>query len=570
MLKRGRMINHRKVFKHANVKDRLNQYSLRRAALTGGASGMATCAIAAVVFGYGTLDSGFYSFLVLNLTVNIVRLIFGLIFILKPLQWSTVLQSKLYEVTTHIANVTWLMICYGVFQAHGLRSDQAVLCLLVSCGLIAGSQMSFASMIQLGLWTIATLGLGIACLVVNVEPNVFGFCVAGLAVIFTVFTCANAVEIYKLLRKTEMKLAAQQRDFDLMKSLLNAVPGYMTLLDRELNYIMVNDEFANFVKHDVVGERFGFMNQDAEFSRMVHEFKDSNDQHLIRQITIGSIFENNHFLVSMMKIQNGLIAILTMNIEEQKRTEQQLIKAQSDAEHAGRLAALGEMVSSVAHEIRNPLTVISGRSSHLAKLASKAQLTEELVKDDTNKIIAMVERISTIVETVLNFGRGHSESEMTVCAVKSLIEDAVYLTAIKRKAAHVHLKESTIAPELATTGHSIQLGQVLVNIIHNAIDAIEQDAEKWIEITARAVGQTLEIRVTDSGHGIPKDVRDHLLDPFFTTKPAGKGTGLGLSISRGIIERHKGKLWIDAEAPHTTFVIELPHVLISKKITPAA
>jgi C4-dicarboxylate-specific signal transduction histidine kinase len=99
---------------------------------------------------------------------------------------------------------------------------------------------------------------------------------------------------------------------------------------------------------------------------------------------------------------------------------------------------------------------------------------------------------------------------------------------------------------------------VLLNLLNNAFDAVCDLPKPWVQVEANAVGNHVEISVTDSGSGIPAEIRNRIMQPFFTTKEAGKGTGLGLSISHGIASEHGGKLYIDEQSPHTRFVLVLP------------
>src|SRR5690606_26102170 len=102
-----------------------------------------------------------------------------------------------------------------------------------------------------------------------------------------------------------------------------------------------------------------------------------------------------------------------------------------------------------------------------------------------------------------------------------------------------------------------QIAQVLLNFISNSADAVEKLEEKWVRVTCEDKDTTITLSVTDSGKGIPREIQEKILQPFFTTKEVGRGTGLGLSISRGIIEAHKGKLRLDTSTSNTRFCIDL-------------
>jgi signal transduction histidine kinase len=104
----------------------------------------------------------------------------------------------------------------------------------------------------------------------------------------------------------------------------------------------------------------------------------------------------------------------------------------------------------------------------------------------------------------------------------------------------------------------VQIAQVLLNLIRNSCDAIERGAEKWIRIAVTRLPDSIEISVSDSGRGIPENVREKIFQPFFTTKEVGRGTGLGLSVSKGIVEAHGGTITLDTKSTHTRFVVTLP------------
>ncbi|MFZ4403828.1 MAG: sensor histidine kinase, partial [Pseudobdellovibrionaceae bacterium] len=102
--------------------------------------------------------------------------------------------------------------------------------------------------------------------------------------------------------------------------------------------------------------------------------------------------------------------------------------------------------------------------------------------------------------------------------------------------------------------------QVLLNLLNNAFDAVENEKERWVHLGFSALNENeFLLFVTDSGPGIPKEVADKIMQPFFTTKPVGKGTGLGLSISLGVINEHKGQFYINTANKNTQFVLRLPY-----------
>jgi C4-dicarboxylate-specific signal transduction histidine kinase len=112
----------------------------------------------------------------------------------------------------------------------------------------------------------------------------------------------------------------------------------------------------------------------------------------------------------------------------------------------------------------------------------------------------------------------------------------------------------------------VEIEQVLVNLINNGIDAVKDRQDKWVKITVFEEGNTVVMRVMDSGPGIPESVRAKLFDPFFTTKKVGEGTGLGLSITKGILDEHKATITVVADCPNTCFEIRFPKAEAMKNV----
>jgi len=103
--------------------------------------------------------------------------------------------------------------------------------------------------------------------------------------------------------------------------------------------------------------------------------------------------------------------------------------------------------------------------------------------------------------------------------------------------------------------NDIEIEQVTINLMNNAIDAIKGLKDRWIEITTRDIHNTVELSFKDSGKGLPKDVQSKMFEPFYTSKPLGDGTGLGLSITKGILDDHDASILVDSKSPNTCFII---------------
>ncbi len=224
-----------------------------------------------------------------------------------------------------------------------------------------------------------------------------------------------------------------------------------------------------------------------------------------------------------------------------------------------KMAALGEMAGGVAHEINNPLAVIIGKSSQLRKQLATGQLTSDRLVTDIEKIENTAQRIAKIVSGLRSFSRNSDNDPMTKLNIRQVVEDSITLCSDKFLQQSIELRKIFDIPsEAFVLGRQAQLEQVLLNLLHNAHDAILEKANKWVEIRVSQSQDKISISVTDCGSGIPDEVVEKMMQPFFTTKEVGKGTGLGLSISKGIIEGHGGEFTYDRHCKNTRFNITIP------------
>jgi signal transduction histidine kinase len=225
---------------------------------------------------------------------------------------------------------------------------------------------------------------------------------------------------------------------------------------------------------------------------------------------------------------------------------------------ASRRAALHDMASAIAHEINQPLTSVHAYAQACARLLRAGETTPPEAVEYLERIETQAERAALIVQRLRRFvGDGAASSEDV--AVASLVADAMSLTAPHAEAAGVALAAEMPASLPPLRGDPVQLQQVLINLLRNAIEAavVAAPADRRVRLTARAEGGTITLMVADTGPGISPHVAARLFEPYFSTKP--DGMGIGLSVSRAIVEAHGG--WLRA-APlaggGACFSVELP------------
>jgi two-component system, NtrC family, sensor kinase len=238
-------------------------------------------------------------------------------------------------------------------------------------------------------------------------------------------------------------------------------------------------------------------------------------------------------------------------------TETSLLQAK--LVHAEKMAALGQLVSGVAHEVNNPLSGIVGFTDLLLENPE----TPEFARENLGIILQEAERTRLIVQNMLRFAR-EMPPQRELVQVNGVLQQTIKLRSYGMSNRNVEILERLAGNLPVVVADPHQLEQVFLNILNNAFDAVEQSGRPGrIEVETLARAENVEIHIRDNGPGISNP--DRIFEPFFTTKPVGKGTGLGLSICYGIIQAHDGEIQCrnNADSLGCTFLIRLPAAAIS-------
>ncbi len=246
----------------------------------------------------------------------------------------------------------------------------------------------------------------------------------------------------------------------------------------------------------------------------------------------------------------GELALLGHSFNAMAET---LHKTQQELLHKEKLASMGQLAAGVAHEINNPLGTILLFSEAIYRESEEGDPR----RNDLRMIINETTRCKNIVADLLNFAR-QQEMLAQETDVHALLEKAVEAVSHQPTFERVQIVRHFDGRVPRILADPDQLRQVIINLLNNAADAMQ--GEGTITLTTRALDSDwVEIRVADTGCGIPEENLGKLFTPFFTTKPLGKGTGLGLSIAYGIIKMHRGQIGVQSEVGKgTTFTITLP------------
>lgn len=311
---------------------------------------------------------------------------------------------------------------------------------------------------------------------------------------------------------------------------------------------------------------------------------------LLIMAIIGYIRWRVYSLEQNRRVLQQKVAERTLEVSRQKERLEEALdnlkETQSQLIESEKMASLGQLTAGVAHEINNPITFVSGNVNPLRRDISdvmsvlkkyeelvsekgldeefqsveslKKELDYEYLLDEIHKLIQGIEegaeRTTQIVKGLRNFSR-LDEDDLKLANLHEGIESTLLILNNKMRDRIEVVKSYGDLPEIFCFPG--KLNQVYMNILTNAIQAIEGEGK--IFITTKKIGQRIHISIRDTGQGMPESVKKRIFDPFFTTKDVGAGTGLGLSITFGIIENHNGKITVDSEpGKGTTFLIDLP------------
>lgn len=261
--------------------------------------------------------------------------------------------------------------------------------------------------------------------------------------------------------------------------------------------------------------------------------------------------------------RNELIQHFTYQIElerknqELKQSKDLIVEQTVQLVHTSRLALLGEMSAGVAHEINNPLSVISSSVQMLQRLVKTDTLDLKIVNDYTTKATKAIHRISAIVNGLKHLSNQSERLPKAKVTAEEILQETTPFVQEHFIAMGINFKV-TVTEGIQLACHPVQISQVLINILKNAADALNEcrAEDKWIHLNVYKNQNFLRLAISNGGPKINPDLVKSLFTPFVTTKK--NGTGLGLSISQAIMKEHGGEIYLDLKAPYTTFVIQHP------------
>ncbi|MBI4869764.1 MAG: response regulator [Candidatus Wallbacteria bacterium] len=364
----------------------------------------------------------------------------------------------------------------------------------------------------------------------------------------------------ELIRAEEKTKQAEQiaRLQEFNEKVLSTIPSSLLVVSRELQGISANPEWLRtfgLSQESVKGRPLLELVPSEELLEGAREAARKNDV-LSMEISLGQDVETFRWYdVKVSAEPREMLLCVFDDITERKRTLAMEKQLQTQLLQSEKLSALGELVSGVAHELNNPLAIISGYSELLMEEDELSSQTKELMQEIGKSSF----RCKKIVENLLAFARQH-KPERELVDINQIVKDALALRAHQFRVDNITgVEELGKLPPTVADPHQLQ--QVFFNIINNGYQAVKGSRKEGGKLTVRTRVHEgmIRVEISDNGPGIPAGLVKRIFDPFFTTKKLGEGTGLGLSITYGIIREHNGKISVDsAEGQGATFAVDLP------------
>lgn len=356
----------------------------------------------------------------------------------------------------------------------------------------------------------------------------------------------------KLAHELSLRDRLLSHERDLSANILSSITSALIIVDLDGNIILFNNRAEDLIpeveKNDIIGSPYTIL--PLEIKNTVADLLTTDENvysdDTVRKCTVGQRILKayaSHLKTDDNK-KNGVLLLIN-DVTEEEEANQLLYRSE-------KLATVGTMLSGIAHELRNPLSIISARVQ-MAKM--KKEHTEESINKVLNTIETQTERCANIVNSLLNFTR-NTATTSGYHKINEVLDETLNYVNYQKTFDNIEVIKNYEQGRLVY-GDRSRFVQIFINLITNAADAMDGRGKLIISTEKNKNGNTL-IKVNDTGPGIDPMIENKLFDPFFTTKEPGKGTGLGLSIVYKIVTESNGKIWFESNPEGTTFLIILP------------
>lgn len=347
-----------------------------------------------------------------------------------------------------------------------------------------------------------------------------------------------------------------------INSVINYIPSAILWIDQHQKIKNANDVFLSIIaknKEDVIGTKlsdYPLQNLQQYFSHI--DLLRNRDIKIVDHFEIEEEMKTVRFYIKEVEHENSFI-IMGIDISNEIYRSEAHEEIRRQQEENTRFMLIGQIATGVAHEINNPLAIISGFLFNMKRALEKHDLNldREYLLDKITKSMINIDRMAMIVRGLKFLSKNDLKSPFVKVHIQEIVNHALDVCSAKFKATGITLIVNETTPDMNVNCRPVQLTQALINLLMNAHDAVEDSEKRWVRIQFETTPKNFFISVVDSGPGVPSELRNKIMEPFFTTKTASKSVGLGLSTSKVIVQDHNGELLFDDKSAETKFSIRL-------------
>ncbi len=267
------------------------------------------------------------------------------------------------------------------------------------------------------------------------------------------------------------------------------------------------------------------------------------------------------FAVEMLLMSTGLAHRVYVLRQRQHRMQEE----QARLVHQSKMGALSDMSSGVAHEVNNPLMIISGYADVMRRVLEKDPGNTQRLFEATRKIDHCVDRIAFIVNALRSFSQDTGQPAQEHFSLNDAVKETLAICAPRIQSQGIQLEQDIDSRDFWILGSRAQSMEVIMMLLDNAIEVLQMEPQKKIVVQLKSASNKdqprVQLVIQDSGPGVPLELEHQLFQPFFTTRPVGEGAGLSLSRSHGIVQSMRGELSYKRQDACTRFIIDLPLVV---------
>lgn len=506
-------------------------------------------------------DKGYAIPLILNMFGFALRIIFSKLYLkrrhvqsMDQLKWI----RRAHHASVLLLAVNWGIFVFGVIKEVGLTNYHTTVVIIYITGILSMTPYSLGAVPWVRFW-FSTIVIGLHMTSFALYSGIQeGWTFFGVELIFYLYLKKAGDEYYYEERKRVMREIEKEQSLRELQDIFDSLPGFFFLLDKNHIFRSSNHNFERLVNSKNLNIENSEEILQNQFVLKAIDFLKTESPAQTEEMQVQIDNKVSWYLVLCRKIQRPFegVILLANPVDELKEAKSALEQQTVKAEHAARMAALGEMAAGIAHEINNPLAIISGNIISLEMSVAHEPIPNSILLEKLGKINQTVQRIGRIVKGLVAFGRDGSKDPLDPTRLKKIVELTLDLCQERFFRNKVQLIVDQI-PESIILARPTQISQVMLNLLNNAYDAAVESDDKWVRVAFDGDENYQYIYISDSGKGVDSTVRGKIFDPFFTTKAAGKGTGLGLSISRSIMVDHHGELNLKDTRP-TCFELKFP------------